>query len=961
MGCCWRTIVDQNHEPKDGLFCNVIVRDPIKKTTWIYDSNGIYSEGTAGPKGDKGDKGDTGPQGTQGEQGIQGEPGPQGPQGIQGPEGPQGDVGPQGPQGDPGPQGPQGERGEQGPKGEQGEQGPQGPEGPKGEKGDTGETGPKGDAATISVGSVVKGDEASVENVGTSSDAVFNFVLPKGDKGDTGAQGIQGVQGPKGDQGDTGPQGDPGPQGPQGQIGPQGPQGDKGEKGDTGPQGPQGVQGPQGPKGEDGTGVSIKGSFDSPEDLPPSGENGDAYLIGGDLYVWTGAAWQNVGSIQGPQGPQGAKGEKGDKGETGDAGSQGPQGNPGTPAGFGTPTATVDQSSGTASVVITASGPDTAKIFNFAFSGLKGAKGDTGDQGPQGPAGQDGAQGPAGQDGAAATIAVGTTTTGEAGTQASVTNSGSASAAVFNFTIPKGEKGDKGEPGQAGTQINNLAPLVVSTAPVAGDEESIAIGNQANASAGGYIAIGDYSDASGSTSGGYGSVSVGVSATSENRGVAIGNLARSNGYAVAIGYRADTGGNTQSVVIGHRSTAAASCYHPTAVGPDIEINDSNATALGYVASIGTGGENSVSLGSYSSTAEPNVVSVGSGVTTLTLSDDMTEEQQAVARLASDVPTRRIVNVTDPRDAQDAATKNYVDTQLTPINAKLQYVPENTNQILSQIQTNVEKAQSAADAKVASITAGTGISVDASNPTAPVVSTTGLATQASVDALTVTVNSKANQTDLEALQTTVAGKADTSALANYATKEELANKANQTDLDSLESTVAANTSSITSLQGSVSDLDSSKQDKLANNSITTNLIADDAITGDKLASNAIQAVFDAIYPIGVIIAGAKPSIGTWERIQGRFLWASNTAHPAGNTGGSETVTLNVNQIPSHTHTLKYEVPVWGGGTGQFQFNTGGVWQGSSTYPTNTVNNNTGGGQAHDNMPPYLSVDMWKRTA
>ena len=440
IGCCWRTIVDQNHEPKDGLFCNVIVRDPIKKTTWIYDSNGIYSEGTAGPKGDPGD---TGPEGPQGPKGEQGDPGPQG---------------------ETGPQGPQGERGDQG---------------------------PKGDAATISVGSVVKGDEASVENVGTSSDAVFNFVLPKGDKGDTGPQGIQGVQGPKGDPGETGPQGDPGPQGPQGQTGPQGPQGEKGEKGDTGPQGPQGDPGPQGPKGEDGTGVSIKGSLDSPDDLPPSGEAGDAYLIDGDLYVWTGASWQNVGTIQGPQGEQGPKGDKGDKGDPGDTGSQGPQGNPGTPAGFGTPTATVDQSSGTASVVITASGPDTAKIFNFAFSGLKGAKGDTGDQGPQGPAGQDGAQGPAGQDGTAATIAVGTTTTGEAGTQASVANSGSASAAIFNFTIPKGDKGDKGEPGEAGTQVNSIAPLMVATAPTATGNESVAIGNSSSATADNEVSFGN--------------------------------------------------------------------------------------------------------------------------------------------------------------------------------------------------------------------------------------------------------------------------------------------------------------------------------------------------------------------------------------------------------------------------------------------------------------------------------------
>ena len=46
-----------------------------------------------------------------------------------------------------------------------------------------------------------------------------------------------------------------------------------------------------------------------------------------------------------------------------------------------------------------------------------------------------------GEDGAAATIAVGTVTTGPAGSAASVTNSGTSAAAVFNFTIPKGDNG----------------------------------------------------------------------------------------------------------------------------------------------------------------------------------------------------------------------------------------------------------------------------------------------------------------------------------------------------------------------------------------------------------------------------------------------------------------------------------------------------------------------------------------
>lgn len=452
---------------------------------------------------------------------------------------------------------------------------------------------------------------------------------------------------------------------------------------------------------------------------------------------------------------------KGEKGDKGDQGLQGPQGPVGAPFQVkkiydSVEAMNADYSGSDVAIgefVLIDTGdvqdPDNSKLYVKGATQYDFVTDLSGAQGIQGPQGNPGADAGFGNITATVDSTVGTP-------QVSVQSDGpnTAKNIAFNFS---GLKGEKGDPGQAGTEVNNLAPLVVRTAPTAGDEDSIAIGDQANASAGGYVAIGSNARATGAVSGSYGSVAVGQSSSARDRGVAIGLVSRSDPFSVAIGYRADTGGNSQSVVIGHRSTAAASCYHPTAVGSDVEINDSNATALGYVASIGAGGENSVSLGSYSSTAEPNVVSVGSGVTTLTLSDDMTEEQQATARLAADVPTRRIINVTDPVNAQDAATKNYVDTQLTPINAKLQYVPENTNQILSQIETNVEKAQSAADAKVASITAGTGISVDASNPTAPVVSTTGLATQASVDALTSTVNSKANQTDIDSLEATVDAK------------------------------------------------------------------------------------------------------------------------------------------------------------------------------------------------------------
>lgn len=70
--------------------------------------------------------------------------------------------------------------------------------------------------------------------------------------------------------------------------------------------------------------------------------------------------------------------------------SKGDTGNTGLAAGFGAITATVDNNTGTPSVVVTTSGPNTAKSFTLNFSNLKGDKGDTGDTGPQGPEGPQG-------------------------------------------------------------------------------------------------------------------------------------------------------------------------------------------------------------------------------------------------------------------------------------------------------------------------------------------------------------------------------------------------------------------------------------------------------------------------------------------------------------------------------------------------------------------------------------------
>lgn len=88
---------------------------------------------------------------------------------------------------------------------------------------------------------------------------------------------------------------------------------------------------------------------------------------------------------------------KGDKGEQGDPGVAGPTG---PAAGFGVPTITVDNTVGTPSATVTAEGEDTAKIFNFAFTGIKGEKGDRGEAGPAGAKGEPGERGPQGKPGA---------------------------------------------------------------------------------------------------------------------------------------------------------------------------------------------------------------------------------------------------------------------------------------------------------------------------------------------------------------------------------------------------------------------------------------------------------------------------------------------------------------------------------------------------------------------------------
>ena len=135
-------------------------------------------------------------------------------------------------------------------------------------------------------------------------------------------------------------------------------------------------------------------------------------------------------------------------------GEQGEQGEPGAAAGFGQATATVDETTGTPSVDVTTSGPDTAKVFNFAFSGLKGetgAKGDTGDKGDTGATGPQG-------------VSVTDAEIDESG-HLIITLSAGEPIDAGNAVGPTGAKGDTGATGPEGASVDRIERTAGTGAP----------------------------------------------------------------------------------------------------------------------------------------------------------------------------------------------------------------------------------------------------------------------------------------------------------------------------------------------------------------------------------------------------------------------------------------------------------------------------------------------------------------
>lgn len=135
---------------------------------------------------------------------------------------------------------------------------------------------------------------------------------------------------------------------------------------------------------------------------------------------------------------------------------------------------------------------------------------------------------------------------------------------------------------------------------------------------------------------------------------------------------------------------------------------------------------------------------------------------------------------------------------------------------------------------------------------------------------------------------------------------------------------------------------------------------------------IDGVALKLYPVGFMYqstdATSPASLfgGSWEKIENKFLLGTGT-RPVGNTGGEENHALSEAEIPHHIHkglVVDASPVVWfhpGFSTASHQGDSGIMTVCNNGGPSVIATYGTGGNAPHNNMPPYYTVNIWRRTA
>lgn len=183
----------------------------------------------------------------------------------------------------------------------------------------------------------------------------------------------------------------------------------------------------------------------------------------------------------------------------------------------------------------------------------------------------------------------------------------------------------------------------------------------------------------------------------------------------------------------------------------------------------------------------------------------------------------------------------------------------------------------------------------------------------------------------------------------------------------ESVTPLSAENMNNIEDGIEGLQNQKVDKVSGKGLSTN----DYTTEEK---NKLASVLSLVYPVGSIymsVNSTNPGTlfgGTWVQLENRFLLGAGSSYSNGATGGAASVTLSTANLPSHTHEMPthavFEDDTASADLGYasvlYNKPSSGTYQGFSITHSETTKS-TGSRTAHNNMPPYLVVYMWKRTA
>lgn len=337
---------------------------------------------------------------------------------------------------------------------------------------------------------------------------------------------------------------------------------------------------------------------------------------------------------------------------------------------------------------------------------------------------------------------------------------------------------------------------------------------------------------------------------------------------------------------------------------------------------------------------PAVITAGDNVVTFTLEQQMTvfsgdiDCELVLVNGDDQVATINFILSVEPTTLDDDTVISETQLPLIEQAAELGTV---INNYATQIHADAETASTAAT-----------MATSAAESTAADAAT---ATQAADDAAESQTAATTSETNAAASATAAAGSATDAAGS--------ADAAAQSATDAAASAQQAAQQAATDMTGATASADGS------HGLVPRPLAGDETkfLRGDGAWANVIippQSYVGMVIHSTTLDTEAKVIAqygGTaWAAIEGAFLLGSSSTHAIGSTGGEETHTLTVDEIPPHSHSFNAGATCFADG------GTNDVSQvaGSRNYQYLAIGN-TGGGQAHNNMPPYKVVYIWERTA